>query len=86
MIIPVFLAIGYSFTKYSGIGKPKFSGIENYSRALSDPYFIIAVKNTGILLLVSFVLLEVFNMFESFSVFTSYNSKHYSRYFVGIYS
>lgn len=57
MIIPVFLAIGYSFTKYSGIGKPKFSGIENYSRALSDPYFIIAVKNTGILLLVSFVLL-----------------------------
>ena len=57
MILPVILAIGYSFTKYSGIGKPKFNGFVNYSRAFSDSYFIVSVKNTGILLLVSFVLL-----------------------------
>lgn len=57
MVIPVLLAIGYSFTKYSGIGKPKFYGLANYRRAVSDRYFIISVKNTGTLLLISFVLL-----------------------------
>lgn len=57
MILPVILAVGYSFTKYSGIGKPKFNGFANYLRAFSDTYFLISVKNTGILLLVSFVLL-----------------------------
>lgn len=57
IIVPVFLAIGYSFTKYTGVGKPVLNSFKNYTRAFSDPYFALAVKNTGILLLVSFVML-----------------------------
>lgn len=57
MIVPVLLAIGYSLTSYAGVGKPVLNDFKNYTRAFSDPYFALAIKNTGILLLVSFVML-----------------------------
>ena len=57
MIVPVLLAIGYSLTRYAGVGKPVPNDFKNYTRAFSDPYFALAIKNTGILLLVSFVML-----------------------------
>lgn len=57
MIVPVLLAIGYSSTSYAGVGKPVLNDFKNYTRAFSDPYFALAIKNTGILLLVSFVML-----------------------------
>ena len=30
IIAPIIMAIGYSFTKYSGIGKATFNGLTNY--------------------------------------------------------
>ena len=30
IIIPIGMSIGYSFTKYSGIGKATFNGLTNY--------------------------------------------------------
>ena len=59
IIAPIFIAIYYSFTKYSGIGKPKFIGLKNYERILSDPNFRIALKNTIILFVVAFILLLI---------------------------
>lgn len=59
IISPVFIAIYYSFTKYSGIGKAKFVGLLNYSRLLSDGTFWISLKNTAIILAVDFLLLLV---------------------------
>ena len=32
IIVPVFVAIYYSFTDYSGLGKAGFVGIQNYTR------------------------------------------------------
>ena len=55
--MPIFVAIFYSLTKYSGIGKPKFVGFKNYERLFSDPNFSVALKNTIILFVVAFVLL-----------------------------
>lgn len=57
IIVPIFVAIFYSLTKYSGIGKPKFVGFKNYERLFSDPNFSVALKNTIILFVVAFVLL-----------------------------
>ncbi len=59
IIAPIIVAIGYSFTKYSGIGKPKFSGLNNYIRLFSDQTFWIAFKNTMIIFIVAFILLMV---------------------------
>ena len=57
IILPIGMAIGYSFTKYSGIGKAKFNGITNYIRLFKDRLFWISFKNTMIMFILSFLLL-----------------------------
>lgn len=59
IIAPIFIAIGYSFTKYSGIGKAKFIGLANYKRLVADNIFWLSFKNTAIILAVDFILLLV---------------------------
>jgi len=59
IIIPIIMAFFYSFTKFSGIGEPEFVGLKNYARLLKDPLFLVSLKNTFIILAVSFVLLLV---------------------------
>lgn len=63
IIAPIFIAIYYSFTKYSGIGKAKFAGLSNYMRLFSDEIVLISLKNTVIILAVNFLLLLVVAFF-----------------------
>lgn len=57
IIIPVFMAFYYSFTNFTGIGKPQFLGFQNYITLLSDKTFFIALKNTGLVLAMSLLLI-----------------------------
>lgn len=59
IILPIAVTGFYSFTKYSGIGKAKFNGFENYIRLFSDPTFWTAFKNSMIIFVIAFVLLLV---------------------------
>ena len=53
-IIPVFMSIGISFTNYNMLQTPKFIGLTNYIKLLlEDDVFIIAIKNTLILAVVT---------------------------------
>lgn len=57
IILPIAIAIRYSFTKYSGIGHAKFNGFANYIRLFHDKIFWISLKNTMIIFVLAFVLL-----------------------------
>ena len=59
IIIPVFIACYYSFTDYSGLGKASFVGIKNYVAMFHDKLFLIALKNTFLVLLFSVIFLIV---------------------------
>lgn len=59
IIFPIGIAVYFSVTKYSGIGKAKFNGLANYRRLLSDPTFWLAFKNTMIIFVAAFLLLLV---------------------------
>ncbi len=59
IIAPIMVAIGYSFTKYSGIGRAKLIGFSNYNRLFSDETFWLSLKNTVIILAVDFLLLLI---------------------------
>lgn len=53
-IIPVFMSIGISFTNYNMLQAPKIVGLDNYIKLLlQDDVFIIAMKNTLILAVVT---------------------------------
>ena len=57
IIIPVFMAFYYGFTNFTGIGKPEFLGLRNYITLFSDKIFYIALKNTGLVLRMSLLLI-----------------------------
>lgn len=59
IVIPVLVAVYYSFTDYSGLGKAVYSGFENYSRMFHDKLFLVALKNTLLVLVFSLVFLLV---------------------------
>ena len=59
IIVPVFIACYYSFTDYSGLGKASFVGIKNYVAMFHDKLFLIALKNTFLVLLFSVIFLIV---------------------------
>lgn len=43
--IPILSNIYLSFTNYKGVGVPKWIGIKNYKRLLTDPQYIMIFKN-----------------------------------------
>ncbi len=59
IIFSVCVAIYYSFTKYSGIGTPKWLGLDNYVRLFGDRYFWMALKNSLLILAASLILLTI---------------------------
>lgn len=59
IIIPIFIAVYYSFTEYSGLGKATFCGFSNYARMFKDRLFIIALRNTCSVLICGFLLLLI---------------------------
>nr|WP_241217007.1 sugar ABC transporter permease [Bifidobacterium goeldii] len=63
IIMPILIAIGYSFTKYSGIGKARFNGVDNYVRLFKDKIFWKSLTNTAIIFVVASVLLLVLSFF-----------------------
>ncbi len=57
IVLPVAMAFYYSFTDFSGIGEPNLIGLTNYVRLFKDKVFYTALKNTGIILLLSILLI-----------------------------
>lgn len=45
-LLPMLMAIGFSFTKYDVINAPKFAGLTNFNKMINDDFFWIALKNT----------------------------------------
>lgn len=53
-IVPVFMSLGISFTYYNLLEAPRFIGVDNYVKLLlEDDVFIISLKNTLILAVVT---------------------------------
>lgn len=63
IILPIFIAIGYSFTSYYGIGKAHFNGLTNYIHLFHDNIFWKSLKNTAIIFVLVSVILLVLSFF-----------------------
>ncbi|HIY22821.1 MAG TPA: sugar ABC transporter permease [Candidatus Brachybacterium merdigallinarum] len=48
MFIPIVISLYYSFTSYSVLGSPTWTGLENYTRLVGDPAFRQALLVTAI--------------------------------------
>jgi len=52
-IIPIFMNIYYSFTKFNVIQSAQWVGLFNYMRMLKDPYIVASLKNTFIFTIIT---------------------------------
>lgn len=57
IIIPLFVAVYYSFTNFRGVSAPDFIGLRNYFTLFKDRFFLVSVKNTVIVLGMSLCIL-----------------------------
>ena len=48
--LPILSNFYYSFTRWNGLGKPQFIGLDNYARMVTDERFLDSLKNMGILI------------------------------------
>jgi multiple sugar transport system permease protein len=56
MVVPIVMVISYSFRDNVIVQEnPVFAGFANYTKVLTDPDFLIAIKNTAIFISVSMV-------------------------------
>ncbi|XID93914.1 carbohydrate ABC transporter permease [Paenibacillaceae bacterium WGS1546] len=79
IIVPIGFTVYYSFTNFSGIGSPDYVGFQNYERMFHDKLFFIALKNTLIILLVSFVMLIVFSFLIALMLNKSFKGNSLSK-------
>ena len=59
IMLPIAIGVYYSLTKYTGLGKPKFIGLKNYERMLSDKVFWTSLQNTLVMFILAFTLLLI---------------------------
>ncbi|GAA2117611.1 sugar ABC transporter permease [Kitasatospora saccharophila] len=45
LVVPLLMTFGYSFTSWQGIGSPTWTGLDNYTRLLSDADFWASFRN-----------------------------------------
>lgn len=68
IIIPAIIAFGYSLTNFEGLGDFSFIGIKNYISILHNNYFIIALKNTLIMVILALVIVIPVSFFMAIIV------------------
>ena len=52
-VIPIAMAIYFSFTKYNLVGAPQWIGLENYVKLASNSYLHAALRNTVVYVLIT---------------------------------
>lgn len=56
IVVPLLMTIATSFTRWSGVGRPRWTGLENYVRLLDDANFWASFRNIGFLIVAMAVL------------------------------
>lgn len=52
---PIIISFGLSFVKWTGFGKMKFIGAENYLRLIKDPIFFKSIRNVFVLIIITVI-------------------------------
>ncbi len=52
---PIIISFGLSFVKWTGFGKMKFIGADNYLRLIKDPIFFKSIRNVFVLIIITVI-------------------------------
>lgn len=74
-ILPIFMNFYYSFTQYNILTPPKWIGLDNYKRMLTDPYITSSLKNTLIFTLFTVPVQTIIAIVISAVLAAKFNNK-----------
>ncbi len=60
VLAPIAMSFYYSFTDFSILGSPRWDGLDNYERLLTDERFLAALRTTAIYTVISVPLQTIF--------------------------
>jgi raffinose/stachyose/melibiose transport system permease protein len=56
IVVPLLMTVAVSFSRWSGVGAPEWTGLENYRRLVADENFWASFRNIGFLIVAMAVL------------------------------
>lgn len=77
IVIPLIGNVYLSFTKWSGVGDPKFIGLDNYTRLFADEVFWKSFENTIYLIAAMVVIPTIIGLILA-AVLFDYIAKHFN--------
>ncbi|WP_433202925.1 carbohydrate ABC transporter permease [Dactylosporangium sp. CS-047395] len=61
--VPLLMTVGTSFTEWSGVGTPRWTGLANYDRLLHDDRFWLSFKNIAFMIVAMAVVPTLLGLF-----------------------
>lgn len=80
IVLPFLANIGLSFTKWQGIGTPKWIGLDNYVRAFGDTIFWTSFKNNLLLIIAMTIIPTIIGLFLAVILFDYVHKRFGSRW------
>lgn len=67
--VPLIMNLGISFTRWPGVGRPEWIGLDNYTRLLADPTFWTSFRNNLALILAMAIIPTIVGLILAFALF-----------------
>lgn len=80
VIMPFLANIGISFTRWQGIGTPKWVGLDNYVRAFGDMVFWTSFRNNVLLIFAMTIIPTIIGLLLAVTLFDYINDKFGTRW------
>jgi raffinose/stachyose/melibiose transport system permease protein len=76
IVLPLLMNVGISFTRWRGVGRPEWVGLENYSRLLGDANFWASFRNIGMIIFAMVVVPTLLGLVLA-ALLTDYVAPHF---------
>ncbi|GGN69471.1 ABC transporter permease [Actinoplanes lobatus] len=84
IVVPLVMTVYYSFTKWTGVGDPRWVGLENYSRLVEDTLFWQSFGNIALLVIAMAVVPTLLGLVLA-AVLFDYVAKHFGDRWAGLF-
>jgi raffinose/stachyose/melibiose transport system permease protein len=84
IVVPLFMTVGISFTRWSGIGTPEWIGFDNYTRLFADENFWASFGHILLLILAMAVVPTLLGLFLA-AVLFDYVAKVFSNRWASLF-
>ncbi|GAA1621698.1 carbohydrate ABC transporter permease [Actinoplanes couchii] len=84
IVVPLVMTVYYSFTKWTGVGDPRWVGFDNYTRLFGDTLFWQSFGNIGLLVIAMAIVPTLIGLVLA-AVLFDYVAKHFGDRWAGLF-